>query len=518
MQFKHSYKLSTHLTFWTTVIVLTLATVLSVGIGIYSTRLIQENVKSELAETALHMADKMDQFMWSRSGELYTIASLPQFKTLDEPLELEALINTLRDNFPSFSWIGVTDSSGIVIASTDGILRSVDISERPVFINGIQGKFIGDVHEAVLLQDFLPNPTGETMKFVDISYPLSDANGNVIGVIAAHLSWEWAHEVQDTILTPLKIQSGTEMYVVSAIDQTILLGPQNRIGTKFVPDKNGYIETSTVADGYLDYRGLDWQIFVRQTERQAFQNIRELQFIIWCLGAAFAVLFIFIGRATSKAVAKPIVELTKTLDQVRFGEAPVFDHSKGIAEIDQLTETIYELFETLNINVQTIGNLEVAVNTDPLTGLANRSGLKDYWDKITRHQKLLTMLALDLDGFKLINDTYGHDAGDFVLKEVATRLKSAVRDRELVARIGGDEFVVVLISNDPGIDAGNLVSKRIIESVNKPIYYHAFTLTVGCSVGGATWQGDQTLAEILSESDSNLYKAKAGGKNKFESD
>ena len=516
MIYKKSYRLSTHMTFWIAVIILTLATTSSMGIGFYAKSVLKEKAKHELSETAFHMADKMDQFMWSRSGELYTLAALKPMKSLTSPMEIEALLNSLRNNFTSFSWIGVTDLNGIVIASTDGILRDADISDRPVFINGIQGEFIGDVHDAVLLQKLLPNPSGEPMKFVDISFPLTDESGAKIGVLAAHLSWDWAREVEETVMTPIKKEHNVEIYVVSATDQIILLGPEALIGSVYPKKENKYIEAVSMADGYLGYTGLNWSIYVKQSEKVALKSIHQFQLIIWSIGIGLAFVFLIMGRYASKIVAKPIASLIHALEQVRFGESPKLPDEKGILEIDKLTDTLYELFETLNVNIKTIDTLENEANTDPLTGLSNRVGLKTYWASTTRHYKQLHVLSMDLDGFKHINDVYGHAAGDYVLSEVAHRLKAAVRDRELVARIGGDEFVVLLIPNDSPLDTGALVARRIIEVVSKPIIYEAFSLTVGCSVGGAIWHGEGSLQDVLSVSDKALYKAKNGGKNRYE--
>lgn len=516
MIYKKSHRLSTHITFWIAMIIISLAATLSLVVGLYSRSVLKDKVQHELDETAFHMADKMDQFMWSRSGELYTLAALKPLKSLETPSETEALLNSLKSNFPSFSWIGVTDLNGKVIAATDGILKDADISERPVFVNGIKGEFIGDVHDAVLLQNLLPNPSGEPMKFVDISFPLTDVSGEKIGVLAAHLSWAWAHEVEDTLMTPLKLQHQVEIFVVSANDGTVLLGPETSIGKVYKSNPKKYIEAVSVADGYLGYKGLNWSIYVRQSESTALKSINQIQWITWGIGGGFALLFLMLGRRASKIVAKPIAALIHALDQVRFGESPVLPEGKGILEIEKLTDTLYELFDTLHVNIKTIDTLENAANSDNLTGLPNRAALKQFWDSTTRHYKQLYVLSMDLDGFKQINDTYGHAAGDFVLTEVANRLKATVRDRELVARIGGDEFVIVLIPNDSPLDTGALVARRIIDVIGRPFIYEAFSLTIGCSVGGAIWHGDGDLQSVLELSDKALYKAKNGGKNRYE--
>lgn len=134
------------------------------------------------------------------------------------------LLNQLQDSFPTFSWVGFMNLKGNVLASTDGILRGENLSERPVYQEGIKGKFIGDVHDAVLLAKLLPNPTGEPLQFVDISFPLKYKNGEIAGVLAAHLSWAWAKEVEKSVLEPLKHEEkDIEMFIVSQKENTVLL-------------------------------------------------------------------------------------------------------------------------------------------------------------------------------------------------------------------------------------------------------------------------------------------------------
>ncbi len=150
-------------------------------------------------------------------------------------------------------------------------------------------------------------------------------------------------------------------------------------------------------------------------------------------------------------------------------------------------------------------------NRDSLTGLLNRRGLEAAFGKAQRDQAC-GVLAIDLDGFKLVNDRFGHDAGDEVLVETARRLRAAVRDHDLICRTGGDEFVVVLSGADEALM--DTISGRIIEFMAGTMIISYGEVKVGCSIGTAwypTWPVD--LKEPLSRADSGLYRAKAAGKN-----
>jgi diguanylate cyclase (GGDEF)-like protein len=139
--------------------------------------------------------------------------------------------------------------------------------------------------------------------------------------------------------------------------------------------------------------------------------------------------------------------------------------------------------------------------TDPLTGLGNRSALRRRLD--TAHEPV-TMALLDLDDFKPVNDTYGHNTGDTVLQAVAERLHAAVRDDDLVVRFGGDEFAIVFAEGTSPDSASSLM-ERICTAIDAPITLDSgITIAVRASVGLATAAPDK----VVHEADTALYEAK----------
>jgi diguanylate cyclase len=156
---------------------------------------------------------------------------------------------------------------------------------------------------------------------------------------------------------------------------------------------------------------------------------------------------------------------------------------------------------------------------DPLTGLPNRGLLRDRIDQVLKlgKRRQLTnpfaVLCLDLDGFKPINDTYGHKVGDRVLQIVAQRLTSSVRDSDTVSRVGGDEFVCFL-SNLLEADDSRVVAERILEELRKPLIVDDHVLSVSTSIGIALWPNDSdSVDQLLRFSDMAMYSVKQAGKN-----
>lgn len=150
--------------------------------------------------------------------------------------------------------------------------------------------------------------------------------------------------------------------------------------------------------------------------------------------------------------------------------------------------------------------------TDLLTGLLNRRGLA------TRFQQMpsangWSLLALDLDGFKTVNDAYGHPAGDKVLVEVGTRLRAVVRDTDLVSRTGGDEFVIVVAGD---LASGSAIAQRAVEAMRIPIAIGDAFANVRATVGGVWSARNGDLDHLVSQADRLLYQAKLAGKDCWE--
>jgi diguanylate cyclase (GGDEF)-like protein/PAS domain S-box-containing protein len=156
---------------------------------------------------------------------------------------------------------------------------------------------------------------------------------------------------------------------------------------------------------------------------------------------------------------------------------------------------------------------------DTLTKLPNRDLLNERisksFERRKRDGKKNAVIYMDLDGFKPVNDTLGHDAGDIALKEIAERLEKAVRASDTAARIGGDEFVILLegVKDREEIE---LVSARIIKAVNEPIVINGHSFHVGASMGISVYPDDcEEMPKLVTLADKAMYHAKETGKNRY---
>ena len=157
---------------------------------------------------------------------------------------------------------------------------------------------------------------------------------------------------------------------------------------------------------------------------------------------------------------------------------------------------------------------------DPLTGLPNRALFNEVagqaLGRAARHQAITAVMFLDLDGFKRVNDSLGHDAGDQLLVEVAQRLRVTVRAGDLVARMGGDEFCIVC-EQVTGVDEVRQLGQRLINAVSAPLPLHGRDVQVGGSIGIALDStGQASIDSVVRDADIALYRAKHNGRGRVE--
>ncbi len=161
---------------------------------------------------------------------------------------------------------------------------------------------------------------------------------------------------------------------------------------------------------------------------------------------------------------------------------------------------------------------------DSLTTLPNRLLLKDLLavmiKRVERNNHYGALLFIDLDNFKMVNDTKGHDIGDFVLIETAKRLQNTIRETDLISRLGGDEFIIVLeipeSNKEVAINNINIAAKKILEEIKKPYLISNFDFRLTVSIGIALFENNEfSIDELMKFADTAMYSSKVNGRNRF---
>lgn len=156
---------------------------------------------------------------------------------------------------------------------------------------------------------------------------------------------------------------------------------------------------------------------------------------------------------------------------------------------------------------------------DILTNLPNRNLFFDRLKQVLsygqRHKQMFAVLFLDLDGFKQVNDNFGHEAGDLLLKDVAERLRECVRAVDTVARFGGDEFTIIL-SDIASKEAAGDVSEKVINTLTRPFSLNGQSVKIGCSIGIALFPDNSENEDgLVKAADQAMYVSKKEGKNTY---
>lgn len=180
----------------------------------------------------------------------------------------------------------------------------------------------------------------------------------------------------------------------------------------------------------------------------------------------------------------------------------------------------FELEELVKTRTQALeertDELEKQANTDPLTGIFNRRKFMQVasheLNRFKRHKHMFAILMLDIDDFKNVNDNFGHDAGDKVIKKVAKLIQEETRDSDCFARWGGEEFIIMLPESD--LSGRCILAEKVINLINCYQFDHAERVTVSIGVTSSI-ESDDNIDEIIKRADHALYEAKDSGKNTY---
>ena len=192
-------------------------------------------------------------------------------------------------------------------------------------------------------------------------------------------------------------------------------------------------------------------------------------------------------------------------------------HNTPLVDTSDTMIGVASLVQDVTERLNTERTIHYMAHHDALTGLPNRRLMQDRLNQAIlsarRSQRHVGLLFIDLDRFKLVNDTLGHDTGDFVLRDIAKRLSKVVREGDTVSREGGDEFVVILPDLDKP-EAAQLVANKILIELTKPFEVSGHELTVTASIGISHFPNDATdVQHLLKHADSAMYQAKDAGRN-----
>ena len=328
---------------------------------------VKDSIGHGLAELAHQTADKLDRGMAERYREVKLMAGRRDLRDPGLGLaERRRILSDMRDTYGYYDWIGLTALDGRVIVEARGLLEGVDVSQRPWFRNALDGVNVGDVHEAVKLAKLLPSENGEPRRFVDVAFPFADLAGKTAGVLGVHLSWQWARDVERSIIAPVQARGRVQALIVSR-EGVVLLGPKGLQGKKIAtesqrlaqqkrtgylveewPDGLSYLVGYGATVGRGIYPGLGWTVLVRQDVEDAYAPVRRLREQALWSGAALAVLFSVAGLLVARRITRPLGALAESAERLGRGEAVRLPpNANDYFEVQALSTTLNGLVDDL---------------------------------------------------------------------------------------------------------------------------------------------------------------------------
>ena len=512
---------------------------------------LQKQAGASLELAARNAAKMLASGLQDRSREVQVLSqSTPLWAHgLQSPQVHQVMARSQAVN-PNSLWIGVADLDGVVRAATGDMLVGQSVKERPWFSAGLRGVHVGDVHPAKLLAKLLPpSASGEPQRFVDFSAPIL-RDGQTVGVLAIHGSWDWTREVIESLLPPWAAERQLQLFIFDSQGQ-VIYAPQGqtevyRASGQRLPGLPSGTSVSAVSwqDGqsyltalaHVTAQGpassLGWHVVAREPLALAFAEARRAQGIAIGVGLLVALLGAAIAWLAARRISMDLYALAKAAHEIGEGTAGasiVPSHSSREVQIlssalDRMTRRLLahsqEMEETVRQRTQELQSanqaLEMQARCDPLTGLLNRRGLEGQFDfaiaLARRSGRPLSLLTVDVDHFKRVNDTHGHGVGDQVLQGLARTLQQRLRRSDVAARIGGEEFVALL--PDTGLEEAQAAADALRLAVAAQEHPQVGHITISLGVSALRAGDEDSASALMQRADAALYQAKGEGRNR----
>ncbi|AQS39690.1 diguanylate cyclase (GGDEF) domain-containing protein [Shewanella psychrophila] len=270
----------------------------------------------------------------------------------------------------------------------------------------------------------------------------------------------------------------------------------------------------------VDFLGTRWAIIAEIDRKEILEPVYTMSHFLLLSGCILAIAIFFLGYLLASDISNPIVAMTRMMSRLARNDLSInISVSERKDEVGKMAEAM-EVFKRNAIERDLLQRkLNHMAHHDTLTGLPTREFATEQFDALLQQSKLsgqkLVVMFADLDNFKWVNDTLGHQAGDRLLKETAIRLSDSIREGDIVARVGGDEFLIIL--PDAG-DASSisLIAKKMIDSVAINFMMQEQHCAITLSIGVASYPEDgEEYSILINKADKAMYLAKKKGKNNF---
>lgn len=493
----------------------TLANSLTMAYRVQRDALIEHALASNSAYAA-KVASSISEFLRSTQSHLrYSADELSRHWGDSARLRDEAMRLQAQDI--DFNSISIVDASGKVLQAYPDALQIIGTTLRS---EGIQQAL--QTHRPQVSPAYV-SVAGNLVVF--ISQPIFDSSGSFLGIIGGSVYLR-KQSALHTVISSHFHHEGTFAFVADG-NRRLLFHPETgRIGEKLdwsktvdaaLRGESGAMEVPNylgipMLAGYAHVASANWAVVAQQPREIALAPLSRLMrdMILEMLPAALiGLILVWFGAAL---IARPLHQLASIAEQLSAPQTA--EQLKAVnawypdaAAIRQAMLTGVQLLQ------QKLGRLHHEAQSDALTGLANRRAMGRLLQLLEQTGQEYSVLALDIDHFKRVNDTHGHDAGDVALQQVAAVLQEHTRAGDLACRAGGEEFS--LIFPDTPLATAQAIAERIREAIAAREIPQVGRITVSIGVASRDSE-DESADATLKRADRHLYQAKKDGRNRIE--
>jgi diguanylate cyclase (GGDEF)-like protein len=360
---------------------------------------------------------------------------------------------------------------------------------------------------------------------VFLSHPIRDAKGNYLGSVAGTIYLK-QKSILNRLLGAHFYQDGSYLYVVDQDRRLIHHPVTHRIGSTItgnsviedvIAGNEGQREVlnsegTEMLAGYAVIPSTCWGIVAQRPKDATLSKLDALMLNVLLNSLPIAAISLLLILWCARKISRPLTQLATS--------ARTMDDPQTATQIQSVKSWYFEASQLkkamllgLGLLHNNISQLRQDVQTDPLTGLGNRRTLENTLQQLAMQKQPFSVISLDIDHFKKVNDTYGHDVGDKVLVMLAALMRECSRDNDVLCRVGGEEFLILLpkASTAVAIQVAERLRQRVASAdMGLP---HPITI----SQGVASWPHETNdISAVLKESDQMLYQAKRNGRNRVE--
>lgn len=484
---------------------------------------VTELASAQLLTMADYVAKSIDRNIVERREMLERVAARIPVTLLHDRRQLQKWLGERHDTNPVFSQgMVVLDLSGMVLAGYAVQTSRADASfaDRDYFQQALKGEFaIG----CPVIGRFSKVPV------LPMAMPIRDGAGKVCAVLAGVSALKSSNFLDSLYTTRVGATGG--LVLVSPRDRLSIGASDADIALKPTPEEGRHLQHDRAMKGFrgvgIDVRfGVEelaaiasvpssgWFVVARMPTSELFLPLNHLHRFILKNTVIIAPVFLLIMVFVLRRVMRPLRNAAHHADLMTHGEMP-FEPLPVVHndEVGHLTAAFNRVLSKL---IESRAEHEHSALHDTLTGLPNRQLLADRMGlalaRLQRKHGQIAVLFLDLDGFKKINDGLGHAAGDMALREVADRLRASMRVEDTLARVGGDEFVILISDlGDNGVEVADLVAHKCLKVFQQPFVIHDTPCRLGTSIGIAIGNSASSADKLLVAADRAMYRAKEAG-------